>query len=299
MKQIYTINDYLKEHFGYKIAKLSLPGGSTCPNRDGTKGTGGCIFCSEMGSGDTAGDVDSQIRLLADKWPNIKKYLAYFQSYTSTYAPVTELRKKFYDVLKKDNIVGIAIATRPDCLGDNVLKLLGEINREHFMWIELGLQTIHKNTADLINRCYDLSVYDKAVSNLENLGIPYVTHLILGLPGETKEDMIKSVKYVCEKNIFGIKLHMLNTVKGSAMEKMYPGYTSFDSIEEYVKLVCDLLEIIPPDVTIHRLTGDVLRPLLIAPEWSYKKRTILNGIRRELKERNSYQGIRSSSEKTL
>lgn len=292
-RRIYTINDYLKEKFNTKIAKLSLPGGTTCPNRDGSKGTGGCIFCSENGSGDMAGDIDEQIALLSEKWPNVHKYLAYFQSYTSTYDPVEVLRKRFYDVLKRDDIVGIAVATRPDCLDDDILELLDEINKTHFLWVELGLQTINDDTAKIINRCYDLEVYDNAVSDLTRLGIRYVTHLILGLPGETKQDMISSVRYVCQNDIFGIKLHMLNTVKGSTMETLYPGYTSFESIDEYITLVCDILEIIPSDVTIHRLTGDVPRPLLIAPEWSYKKRTILNGIQRELKNRDSFQGIKS------
>ena len=196
-------------------------------------------------------------------------------------------------MLKRDDIVGIAVATRPDCLDDDVLKLLDEINKTHFLWVELGLQTINDDTAKIINRCYELKVYDKSVSDLTRLGIRYVTHLILGLPGETKQDMISSVRYVCQNDIFGIKLHMLNTVKGSTMESLYPGYTSFESIDEYINLVCDILEIIPSDVTIHRLTGDVPRPLLIAPEWSYKKRTILNGIQRELKNRDSFQGIKS------
>ena len=292
-KRIYTINDYLKEKFNTKVAKLSLPGGTTCPNRDGSKGIGGCIFCSESGSGDMAGDIDSQIALLSEKWPNVKKYMAYFQSYTSTYDPAEILRSRFDRVLKRNDIVGIAIATRPDCLGDDILELLDEINKTRFLWVELGLQTTNDNTAMKINRCYNLDVYDRAVSNLTELGIRYVTHLILGLPGETIRDMENSVRYVCQSNIFGIKLHMLNTVKGSAMESLYPGYTSFDNIEEYIALVCDLLEIVPPDVTIHRLTGDVPRSLLIAPEWSYKKRTILNGIQQKMKNRDSFQGIRN------
>ncbi len=289
-KRIYTINDYLTEHFGAKIAKLSLPGGTTCPNRDGSKGVGGCIFCSESGSGDMASDIDSQIKLLSEKWPNITKYIAYFQSYTSTYMPTELLRKKLYDALSHENIVGLAIATRPDCLNDDILNLLDEINNKYFLWVELGLQTIHDNTAKKINRCYDIKVYDEAISALQALNIKYVTHLILGLPGENKEDMYKSVRYVCAGKPFGIKLHLLNVVRGSAMEKLYPGYIPFKSIDEYVSLVCDLLEIVPPDVTIHRMTGDVPRPLLIAPAWSYKKRTILNGIHRELRLRQSYQG---------
>ena len=290
MGKIYTINDYLKSHFGEKVVKLSLDGNFTCPNRDGKAGYGGCIFCSSQGSGELASDIPTQMELLSKKWPNINKFLAYFQSHTSTYAPVEQLRKQYYDALAQPGICGIVIATRPDCLGDDILELLAEIKEKHFVWVEMGLQTIHEDTAKLINRCYPLPVYDKAVENLNRLGIPYVTHLILGLPGETREDMFESVRYVCNNNIFGIKLHMLNVVKGSPLEKMYPGYQSFDNIDQYINLVCDLLEIIPPNVTIHRLTGDVPRPLLISPEWSYKKRTILNGIQKELKLRGTYQG---------
>lgn len=290
MERIYSINKYLKEQFGSKVVKLSLDGGFTCPNRDGSKGYGGCIFCSSEGSGELASDIPQQMELLSEKWPNVDKYLAYFQSHTSTYAPVEQLRKQYYQALEKENVVGIVIATRPDCLGDDVLELLDEINQKHFLWVEMGLQTIHEDTASLINRCYTLDVYDKAVENLNRLNIKYVTHLILGLPGETREDMINSVKYVCKNDIFGIKIHMLNVVKGSQMEKMFPDYCSFDNPEEYVEFVCDLLEIIPENVIIHRMTGDVPRHLLISPEWSYKKRTILNGITHELKRRNSHQG---------
>lgn len=290
MERIYSINKYLKEQFGSKVVKLSLDGGFTCPNRDGSKGYGGCIFCSSEGSGELASDIPQQMELLSEKWPNVDKYLAYFQSHTSTYAPVEQLRKQYYQALEKENVVGIVIATRPDCLGDDVLELLNEINQKHFLWVEMGLQTIHEDTASLINRCYTLDVYDKAVENLNRLNIKYVTHLILGLPGETREDMINSVKYVCKNDIFGIKIHMLNVVKGSKMETMFPDYCSFDNPEEYINFVCDILEIVPEDVTIHRMTGDVPRHLLISPEWSYKKRTILNGITHELKRRNSHQG---------
>lgn len=290
MERIYSINKYLKEQFGSKVVKLSLDGGFTCPNRDGSKGYGGCIFCSSEGSGELASDIPQQMELLSEKWPNVDKYLAYFQSHTSTYAPVEQLRKQYYQALEKENVVGIVIATRPDCLGDDVLELLNEINQKHFLWVEMGLQTIHEDTASLINRCYTLDVYDKAVENLNRLNIKYVTHLILGLPGETREDMINSVKYVCKNDIFGIKIHMLNVVKGSQMETMFPDYCSFDNPEEYINFVCDILEIVPEDVTIHRMTGDVPRHLLISPEWSYKKRTILNGITHELKRRNSHQG---------
>lgn len=298
-ERINTIGNYLKEHFGQKVVKLSLDGGFTCPNRDGSKGTGGCIFCSADGSGDFAGDIDGQIELLSGKWPNAK-YIVYFQAHTNTYAPVSELREKFYAALNADteNIVGIAVATRPDCLGDDVLELLSELNEKTFLWVEMGLQTIHERTADLINRCYPLSVYDEACRKLAERNIRTVTHLIFGLPGETREEMLRSVEYVCRpfadgKRIFGIKLHLLNVIKGSRMEVLYPDHVPFDSIEEYTELVCDALELIPYEITIHRLTADAKRSILIAPEWSYRKRTILNGIQKRLGERNTHQGARS------
>lgn len=290
MERIYTINNYLKNVFGTKVVKLSIDGGFTCPNRDGSKGTGGCIFCSSEGSGELASDIDKQISLLSKKWPNVDKYLAYFQSHTNTYAPVDELRKKYYEALKNPKISGIVIATRPDCLNNDVLELLDEINKAHFMWVEMGLQTIHEKTADFINRCYSLEEYDKAVANLNKLNIKYVTHLILGLPGETREMMKESVKYVCKNNLFGIKLHMLNIVKGSRLANDYPDYSFFKDTDDYVNFICDLLEIIPNNITIHRMTGDVPRELLLAPPWSFKKRTILNGITKELKRRNTFQG---------
>ncbi len=293
MERIYTINNYLKKVFGTKVVKLSIDGDFTCPNRDGSKGTGGCIFCSSEGSGELASDIDTQIELLSEKWPNVNTYLAYFQSHTNTYAPVNELRKKYYAALNNPKISGIVIATRPDCLDDDVLALLDEINQDHFMWVEMGLQTIHEKTADFINRCYSLSIYDEAVNKLTTLGIPYVTHLILGLPGEDREMMRQSVKYVSCKHPFGMKLHMLNVVKGSRLALTHSGYSFFEDTDDYINFVCDMLEIIPSDVTIHRMTGDVPRNLLISPPWSFKKRTILNGITKELKRRDSYQGIKA------
>lgn len=286
---INSISSYLKKEFGTKTIKLSLDGGFTCPNRDGTKGYGGCLFCSESGSGEMASNIEDQIQLLSEKWPNAK-YIAYFQNHTNTYAPVEELRKKYKAALDNPNISGIAISTRPDCLGDDVLDLLDEINQKHFMWVELGLQTIHDKTADAMNLCYNLADFDRSLAELKKRNIKAVTHLILGLPGESREDMFESVKYVCKSGIWGLKLHLLNVVKGSPMEKLYPTYNSFDSIETYVNFVCDLIEIIPPEIVIHRMTADAPRKILMTPEWSYKKRTILNGIHNELRKRKSYQG---------
>lgn len=290
---INSISDYLKNTFGQKTIKLSIDGGFTCPNRDGTKGTGGCIFCSADGSGDFASTIEDQIHLLSEKWPDAK-YLAYFQNHTNTYAPVEELRTKYQAALRHPLISGIAIATRPDCLGNDVLDLLAEINRDHFLWVELGLQSIHKKTADFINRGYDLEVFDQAVKSLTDRGIRIVVHLILGLPGESRQDMIDSVKYVCQSGAWGIKLHLLNVVKGSRMEIDYSNYNSFDSLESYVNFVCDLIEIIPPEIVIHRMTGDAPRKILITPWWSYKKRTILNSIYAELRRRGSFQGCKTT-----
>ncbi|MDO5303752.1 MAG: TIGR01212 family radical SAM protein [Clostridia bacterium] len=289
---INSVSSYLKKEFGEKTVKLAIDGGFTCPNRDGSKGTGGCLFCSEGGGGDFASTIEDQINLLSEKWPKAK-YIAYFQNHTNTYAPVDVLREKYYEALNNPLISGIAIATRPDCINEEVLDLLSEINENHFMWVELGLQTIHEDTAELINRCYDLSVFDKAIQALCQRGIKVVVHLILGLPGESKADMIESVKYVCNSGAWGLKLHLLNVVRGSRMEKDYSDYNSFPSIDDYVSFICDLLEIIPPEIVMHRLTGDAPRNILITPEWSYRKRTILNGINSELHLRGSYQGCKA------
>jgi uncharacterized protein len=291
----FSIGQDLKKRFGGKIIKLSLDAGFTCPNRDGTKGLGGCSFCSPEGSGELSSDMAGQMALLSSKWPSAIGYLAYFQSHTNTYAPVDKLRALYQEALCYPNVVGIAIATRPDCLDADVLALLEELNQKTFLWLELGLQTIHEDTANRMNRGYPLSIYDEAIANLTRKNIRIVTHLILGLPGESKQDMEDSVRYVTQpkpnqNSIYGIKLHLLNVVKGSRLEKDYRGYVPFASPQEYIDLVCDLLPLIPPEITIHRLTGDVPRNLLVSPEWSYKKRTILNGILHEMVRRGKKQG---------
>ena len=295
-----SISNFLKDEFGRKTVKLSIDAGFTCPNRDGSKGYGGCAFCSGGGSGELAASmtedsssvsasITEQIGRLSEKWPDAC-YLAYFQSFTNTYAPVDVLRERFYAALDDPRISGIAIATRPDCLDNDVLDLLEEINRSHFMWVELGLQSIHDSTLKAMNTCYTVSDYDRAAAALAERGIRVVTHLILGLPGETQEMMLQSLKHVCSRQVFGIKLHLMNIIKTSPLYETMPDYVPFGSIEEYVDLVVRCLEIIPPEVTIHRLTGDVPRRLLVSPEWSYKKRTILNAINRELALRGTFQG---------
>lgn len=290
-ERYYSISNYLKKHFGCKTVKLSIDAGFTCPNRDGTVGTGGCAFCSGGGSGELSSTIEEQIELLKDKWPDAA-YLAYFQSFTNTYAPVEELREKYYSALNDPRVKGIAIATRPDCLGDDVLDLLSEINKDYFLWIELGLQSIHNRTTEYLGIGYGLETYDEAMRKLNERDIKVVSHIILGLPGESKQDMMESVEHVCKMGTWGIKLHLLNIVKTARLYQMIPDYVPFESIDEYTDLVVDLLEIIPPDVTIHRLTGDVPRKLLVSPEWSYHKRTILNEINRKLKVRNTNQGAK-------
>lgn len=295
-----SISDHLKSEFGCKTVKLSIDAGFTCPNRDGTAGVGGCAFCSEGGSGELASraslsdedysaSISEQIDRLSEKWPDAC-YLAYFQSFTNTYAPVEVLRSRYYAALEDPRISGIVIATRPDCLGDDVLSLLEEINRDHFMWVELGLQSTYAETLRAMNTCYTYEDYEDSVRKLISRGIRVVTHLILGLPGETQEMMLDSVRKVCSLPVFGLKLHLMNIVKTSPLYRTMPDYVPFGSIEEYVDLVVRCLEIIPPEITIHRLTGDVPRKILVSPEWSYRKRTILNMINSELKKRDTRQG---------
>jgi hypothetical protein len=292
-QRFHSISTWLKREFGEKTIKLAIDGGFTCPNRDGSKGTGGCLFCSDSGSGEFASTIDDQIRLLSDKWPKAR-YLAYFQNHTNTYAPVSVLREKYQAALKNPKVHGLVIGTRPDCLSEEVLDLLSEIKKDHFLWLELGLQTIHEETAALINRCYPLEVFDDAMTRLHHRNLPVVVHLILGLPGESQEMMLDSVRYVSQKpDLFGMKLHLLNVVKDSPMAHLYPDYQPFPSIEAYVDLVVRALELIPPRVTIHRLTGDAPRSILINPPWSFNKRTILNGINDQLHLRDTWQGKKS------
>ena len=252
------------------------------------------MAASACSAADIKAAMQSQVDLLSDKWQDAA-YMAYFQSHTNTYAPVDVLREKFEAALScelpnGDKVIGLAIATRPDCLSKDVLDYLSELNNRTFLWVELGLQTIHEKSADRINRCYSLDVYDEAVRELAARGIRTVTHLIFGLPGESKEDMLESVRYVCKAPIFGIKMHLLNVIKGSRLAAELPDYVPFESMSEYIDLVTEALRLIPSDITIHRMTGDCPRKLLIAPEWSYKKRSILNGITARMTALNAHQG---------
>ena len=286
-----TLNNYLKERFGEKVYKIALNGGFTCPNRDGTIDTRGCIFCSKGGSGDFAESPDLTIteqiengkKRLEKKIKN-GKYIAYFQAFTNTYAPVERLRTIYEEAINHPDIVALSIGTRPDCLGDDVLALLDELNKIKPIFVELGLQTINEDTAKYIRRGYTLEVYDKAVADLHKIGINVVTHIILGLPNESKEDMLNSVKYVC-KVTDGIKLQLLYILKGTDLAKDYEqGKFEVLTLEQYTEIIKECVQIIPENVVIHRLTGDGAKKDLIAPLWSADKKTVLNTINRALKE---------------
>ena len=294
----YSLNEYLQNTFGCKVYKLSINGGFTCPNRDGKIDSRGCIFCSAGGSGEFSQDksksISQQIELAKNLVKNKisdGKYIAYFQAFTNTYAPVSYLKKIFTEAITHKDIAALSIATRPDCLPEDVLELLSELNRIKPVWVELGLQTIHQSTADYIRRGYSLDTYDKAVSDLRCRDINTITHIIIGLPNETKSMMLDTVKYVCDKNINGIKLQLLHVLKNTDLMNDYEnGYFKVLSLDEYLDIICDCIEIIPKDIVIHRLTGDGDKKLLAAPLWSGNKKAVLNAINRTMNERNIIQG---------
>ena len=289
--------EYLKKTFGEKVYKISLNGGMTCPNRDGTLGSRGCIFCSEGGSGEFAAQralsVSEQIeqaKRRISKKSDCKKFIAYFQPFTNTYAPVSYLRKIFEEAVAPEEIAAFSIATRPDCLGDDVLDLLDELNKKKPVWVELGLQTIHEKSAEYIRRGYDLNVYDESVKKLHKIGVNVITHIILGLPNESKKEIIESVRYAGERSD-GIKLQLLHVLKGTDLLKDYErGMFETLTLDEYVDLLCDCIEALPPDVVIHRMTGDGDKKLLVAPLWSADKKRVLNTIHKALNDRNVTQG---------
>ena len=284
------LSDYLKETFGCKVYKIALNGGFTCPNRDGKIDTRGCIFCSAGGSGEFAGDVALSVTEQIEQGKNLVskkikdgKYIAYFQAYTGTYASVNRLRDLFEEAIHHPDVVALSVATRPDCLPDEVLDLLAELNQIKPVWIELGLQTIHEKTAKYIRRGYDLAVYDTAVKNLKSRGIKTIVHVILGLPGETEEDMLSTVEYVCNSGIQGIKLQLLHVLKDTDLAKDYElGLFEVLSEDEYIALLQKCVAIIPEGVVIHRLTGDGDKKILIAPKWSENKKHVWNRIQREV-----------------
>lgn len=297
-KPYHSLDYMLKERFGEKVYKLTLNGGMSCPNRDGTLGRGGCIFCSAGGSGDFAGDpaqsIDRQIaqqkELICKKRP-VNTFIAYFQAYTNTYAPVEYLRSLFTQALSHPEVAALSIGTRPDCLGEDVLELLSQLNTIKPVWVELGLQTIHPETARYIRRGYPLSCFEEAVKNLHARGLEIIVHTILGLPGENTEQMLQTISFLNHQPIQGIKMQLLHVLKGTDLADDYlAGKFSVLSQEAYVDLVISCLEHLSPDVVVHRITGDGPRDLLIAPLWSSAKRTVLNEIHHQMKERNTWQG---------
>lgn len=297
-KRFHTWNYEMKEQFGEKVFKVSLDAGFTCPNRDGSIAKGGCTFCSARGSGDFAGsrrdDLVTQFNKIRDrqhlKWPNAK-YIGYFQAYTNTYAPVEELREYYEVILQQPGVIGLSIATRPDCLPDDVIDYLAELNERTYLWLEMGLQTIHESTSELINRAHDTACFEDAVRRLRARGIRVCTHIIYGLPQETHEMMLDTLHAVSRMDVQGIKIHLLHLMRKTPMVKQYEaGLLQFLEKDEYIQLIVDSLEQMPPDMIVHRLTGDAPRDLIIGPMWSMNKWDVLNSIDKELVRRGTWQG---------
>ena len=288
-----TLSEYLKSEYGEKIYKLSLCSGCTCPNRDGTVGTGGCTFCSEGGSGEFAavpGPLNEQIadakRRIAAK-TDAHRFIAYFQSFTNTYGDPARLRRIYREAILRDDIAVLSLGTRPDCLGDEIMEMLQELNLIKPVWVELGLQTIHEKTALRINRGYSLPVFEEAVRKLKQVGLQVIVHVILSLPGEDREDMLETARYLSGLNpgIDGIKLQMLNILEGTAMAEEYKEHPfPLLTMEEYAEIVCEMIRILPDDIVVHRMTGDGPGNLLIAPEWVRNKKKVLNTIHRRLRD---------------
>ncbi len=304
-KPYFSVDHYLKEKYGHKIYKIAIDGGMTCPNRDGVLDTRGCIFCSKGGSGEFAAPFDKEHpsvmnqldagrKLIESKTDEDTGFIAYFQPYTNTYAPVDYLEKLYREALDYPGCVGMAIGTRPDCLSTPVIALLDKLNDEYedkFIWIELGLQTIHRNTAVYIRRGYDLPVFEEAVRKLSSISIPVIVHIILGLPGETPEQMYQTIEYLNTFNIFGVKLQLLHVIKDTDLEKDYDD-RKFEvlSQDEYTDILIRCIEKLSPEIVIHRVTGDGKGDMLVAPIWSKNKKNVLNTLIHTMKERDSYQG---------
>ncbi len=297
-KPYHSLDYMLRERFGEKVYKVTLNGGMSCPNRDGKLGTRGCIFCSAGGSGDFAADsslsiteqIDRQISILSAKRP-IHKYIAYFQAFTNTYAPVEYLEKIFTEALAHPGIAALSIGTRPDCLEKDVIALLSRLNRQKPVWVELGLQTIHEKTAAYIRRGYPLSCFEDAVRRLRSEDIEVIVHTILGLPGESPQDILNTMKYLNHQDIQGIKLQLLHVLRGTDLASDYEkGLFRTYERDEYISLVISCLEHLRPDMVIHRITGDGPKDLLIAPLWASRKREVLNLLHHQMKENHNYQG---------
>ncbi|MCL2114543.1 MAG: TIGR01212 family radical SAM protein [Streptococcaceae bacterium] len=301
-KRYTTWNEYLRANFGEKIFKVPIDAGFDCPNRDGTVAHGGCTFCTVSGSGDMilepeapiAQQFEAEVIQFHKKWPGVKKYIVYFQNFTNTHAAVEVLRERFEAAVGQPDVVGISIGTRPDCLPEDVVDYLAELNERMEVWIDLGLQTTYEETSELINRAHDYATYVDAVKRLRVHGINVCTHLINGLPGETSEMMLENVRrMVLDSDIQGVKLHLLHLMKNTRLQRDYhAGKLQLMSQEEYVKVICDQLEMIPREIVIHRLTGDAPRDLIIGPMWSLKKWEVLNSIDAEMERRGSIQGCR-------
>ncbi len=297
-KRYHTLNYHFKTKYNSKVVKISLNAGFSCPNIDGTVGYGGCIYCSKSGSGEFGGDKNKPLteqfydikKVIDKKWPN-SKYIAYFQAHTNTYAPLNILKEKYESVLNLDNVIGIAIATRADSISDECLEYLSDLNKRTNLTIELGLQTIHDTTSKLINRCHTLKQFEETYYKLKERNIEVVVHIINGLPYETKEMMLETVKYLNKLKIDGIKIHMLNIVKDTALANLYQN-KPFHILtkEEYIDIVIKQLELLDPKIVIHRITSDPDPKNLIAPSWLLKKCNLLNDIDKEMKKRDTYQG---------
>ena len=297
-KRYHTLNYFYKQKFHSKVFKVSLNAGFTCPNKDGTKGYGGCIYCSKSGSGEFAGEKEKDLvtqfedikNILLKKWPH-SKYIGYFQANTNTYAPVDILKEKYETILNLPNVVGLNIATRPDAISKECYDYLEELSQKTYLTVELGLQTIHEKTARLINRCHDLKAFEESVKELRNRNINVVVHIINGLPYETKEDMVETVQYLNSLDIQGIKIHMLSILKDTALEKLFQKeHFKVLTKEEYIDIVVTQLEYLRPEIVINRITGDPKESDLIEPNWLVKKFCVLNDIDKELVKRETYQG---------
>ena len=297
-KRYHTLDYFYKNKFGEKIFKVSLNAGFTCPNIDGKVGFGGCIYCSKTGSGEFAGNIEDSLEdqfisirdMMLKKWPKAK-YIAYFQARTNTYAPVEDLKRIYEKVLSFKDVIGINIATRPDAITNECLDYLEELNKKTYLTIELGLQTIKESTSKLINRCHTLKCFEDMVKELRKRNINVVVHIINGLPYETKEDMLNTIKYLNNLDIQGIKIHMLSIIKDTPLEKMYKE-EKFKVLtkEEYIDIVVDQLELLRPEIVIHRITGDPKVDELVEPDWLIKKFCVLNDIDKEIVRRDTYQG---------
>ena len=301
-KRYHTLNYFYKHKFHSKIFKVSLNAGFSCPNIDGTVGYGGCIYCSKSGSGEFAGNKEDDIvkqfqiikNMMLKKWPNAK-YVGYFQARTNTYAPVEELKRVYEPILKQDGVVGLNIATRADSITDECLEYLSDLNKRTYLTIELGLQTIHEKTTRLINRCHTLECFEDMVKKLRERNINVLVHIINGLPGETHNDMLGTVKYLNKLDIQGVKIHMLSILKNTPLEKYYND-TKFHVLtkEEYINVVVDQLELLRDSIVINRITGDPPIDDLIEPKWLVKKFCVLNDIDKEMVKRDTYQGVKAS-----